>query len=99
MARTARQLTSAYRLAVASRAAAALFGGYVIGALSAVVIAAMLPVAKADAVLFGTMAGFLISGGVAIWVFAVGSATKAWMGVVATAVAMSAAYFVLRGNP
>lgn len=64
-----------------SRIVAALFGGYAVAALASVAVLA-LPMSKPQAVLTGMMASFLIYAGAVIWVFAVRSALKAWLGLI-----------------
>jgi len=68
-----------------SRIVAALFGGYAVAALSSVAVLA-LPMSKPQAVLTGMLASFIIYAGAVIWVFAVRSATKAWVGLMIVAV-------------
>ncbi len=63
-----------------SRIVAAIGGGYVLGALASVAALA-LPMDKAQAVLAGLMASFLVYAGAVVWVFAVRSATRAWAGL------------------
>lgn len=67
-----------------SRIVAALFGGYAVAALASVAVLA-LPMSKPQAVLTGMLASFIIYACAVIWVFAVRSATKAWMGLVIVA--------------
>jgi hypothetical protein len=67
-----------------SRIVAALFGGYALAALASVAALA-LPLSKPQAVLTGMLASFLIYAGAVIWVFAVRSALKAWMGLLIAA--------------
>ena len=62
---------------LASRIAAAVFGGYALAALSSVAVAA-LPVDRVQAVLAGMLASFVVYTGAVIWVFAVRSARRAW---------------------
>ncbi|ARU05164.1 iron uptake protein [Comamonas serinivorans] len=69
---------------LASRIVAALFGGYALAALSSVAALA-LPMATPQAVLTGMLASFAVYAGAVIWVFAVRSATRAWLGLVAAA--------------
>ena len=73
-----------------SRIVAALFGGYSLAALSSVAVLA-LPMSKTQAVLTGMLASFAIYAGAVIWVFAVRSALKAWVGLIIVAVPMSLA--------
>lgn len=73
-----------------SRIIAALFGGYALAALASVAMLA-LPMSKPQAVLTGMLASFVIYAGAVIWVFAVRSALKAWLGLLATAVPLAVA--------
>ncbi|HWK61840.1 MAG TPA: DUF3649 domain-containing protein [Eoetvoesiella sp.] len=70
---------------VASRIAAALFGGYGLAALGSIAPLA-LPVSKPQAVLAGMLASFVIYAGAVIWVFAASSARRAWAGLLVAAV-------------
>ncbi|MDO4681479.1 MAG: DUF3649 domain-containing protein [Lautropia sp.] len=63
-----------------SRIIAALFGGYALGALASVATLA-LPIARTEAVITGMLLSFLVHAGAVIWVFAVGTATRAWAGL------------------
>ena len=67
-----------------SRIVAALFGGYALAALGSVAVLA-LPLSKPQAVLTGMLASFAIYTGAVIWVFAVRSALKAWLGLIIVA--------------
>lgn len=67
-----------------SRIIAAMFGGYALAALSSVAVLA-LPMSKPQAVLTGMLASFAIYAGAVIWVFAVRSAWKAWIGLIVVA--------------
>jgi hypothetical protein len=73
-----------------SRIVAALFGGYALAALSSVAVLA-LPMSKPQAVLTGMLASFAIYAAAVIWVFAVRSALKAWVGLIVVAVPLSLA--------
>lgn len=73
-----------------SRIVAAMFGGYALAALSSVAVLA-LPMSNTQAVLTGMLASFAIYAGAVIWVFAVRSALKAWVGLIIVAVPMSLA--------
>ena len=68
-----------------SRIVAALLGGYALAALSSIAVLA-LPMSKPQAVLTGQLASFAIYAGAVIWVFAVRSARKAWVGLIVVAV-------------
>jgi hypothetical protein len=74
---------------LASRVAAALFGGYALAALASVAAVA-LPIDKPQAVLTGMLASFLVYAGAAVWVFAVRSARRAWGGLLLAALPLLA---------
>ena len=83
---------------LASRIAAAVFGGYALAALSSVAVAA-LPVDRVQAVLAGMLASFVVYTGAVIWVFAVRSARRAWAGLlVAALVLLPGAAWVWQGG-
>jgi hypothetical protein len=73
-----------------SRIVAALFGGYALAALASVAVLA-LPMSKPQAVLTGMLASFAIYAAAVIWVFAVRSALKAWVGLIIVAAPLSLA--------
>ena len=73
-----------------SRIVAALFGGYALAALASVAVLA-LPISKPQAVIAGMLASFAIYAGAVIWVFAVRSALRAWLGLAAVATPLLAA--------
>lgn len=68
-----------------SRIVAAVFGGYGLAALGSVAALA-LPMAKPQAVITGMLASFAIYAGAVVWVFAVRSARRAWVGLAIAAV-------------
>lgn len=74
-----------------SRIVAALFGGYALGALTSVAALA-LPLAPSEAAFTGMLASFLVYAGAVVWVFAVRSATRAWLGLLAAALPLLAAW-------
>ncbi|MBX3665001.1 MAG: DUF3649 domain-containing protein [Burkholderiales bacterium] len=77
-----------------SRIVAALFGGYALAALASVA-ALVLPMPKPQAVLTGMLTSFAVYAGAVIWVFAVRSALRAWVGLsVAAVFLLPAAWFV-----
>jgi len=73
-----------------SRIAAALCGGYALAALASVAALA-LPLARTEAVFTGMMASFLVYVGAVVWVFAVRSARRAWIGLAVAAMPLLAA--------
>lgn len=80
-----------YRLGVASRAVAAIVGGYLLSALVATVCAIYFPGTRAEAAIFGMLASFVIYTLAVMWVFAVRTALRAWLGLVLPAVPLGIA--------
>ncbi|MGO3889648.1 MAG: DUF3649 domain-containing protein [Paenalcaligenes sp.] len=68
-------------LPLMSRCIAAIVGGYVVAALFSIAML-RLPQEPAEAVMFGMLYSFLVYAAVVIWVFAVRSAKRAWLGVI-----------------
>lgn len=71
-------------LPLVSRILAALFGGYVLAALFSIAALA-LPIDGRQAVFTGMLASFLLYAGAVVWVFAVRSARRAWIGLIVIA--------------
>ena len=67
-------------LPLVSRIIAALLGGYLLAALSSVAALA-LPIDPQQAVFTGMLLSFLLYAGAVVWVFAVRSARRAWLGL------------------
>ena len=90
--RPARVVTSGlrYRLGVAARAIAAIFGGYGVAALSAAVLGLCLPVAFGMARSEATMTALAV-----MWVFAARTALRAWSGLAIAAASLGALLLVL----
>lgn len=65
-----------YRLAVALRTVAAVFGGYVIAAAVAALLSTRLPLPRLEAVMAATMLSFVVYAAVILWSFTVGSLTR-----------------------
>jgi hypothetical protein len=89
-------VTVAYRLAVASRAVAALFAGYLLASLASVCLAHWLPLARAEAVVISMMLSFLVYLVAVIWCFACRSAWRAWLGMLIPCALLGAAYYCAR---
>jgi len=91
-----------YRLAVASRAVAAIAGGYAVAALSAAALALALPawtgMARSEAVLTGTLASFAVFAGAVMWVFAARTALRAWAGLALSAAVLALPVLLLGGG-
>jgi hypothetical protein len=92
-------LAGARRIApLLSRIVAAVLGGYALGALTSVAALA-LPVSRTEAVLTGMLSSFVVGTIAVIWVFAVRSATRAWVGLAIMAVPLLlAAWPAWQGN-
>lgn len=65
-------------LAILSRAAAAIVGGYVLASALAVALAALLPGGRADAVLAGMQWSFVAHALAAVWAFAPVPLVRVW---------------------
>jgi len=83
-----------YRAAVASRALAAIVGGYVLTSSAVAAIAVYLPLASADATLTATLLSFAIYAGIVLWVFATQSAMRVWLIMAAAAVTLKALLWI-----
>ncbi|MGE8617328.1 MAG: DUF3649 domain-containing protein [Achromobacter spanius] len=70
-----------YRMAVFSRAVAAILGGYALASAAAACLAVWLPMGRADAVTTAQMLSFVVYACGVIWVFATRNAWRAWGGI------------------
>jgi hypothetical protein len=91
------KLSTADRLAVFSRVLAAAFGGYALTSAATVLLALIWPAPKAQAVLWGTMLSFAVYTTAVIWAFTTRSATRAWVGMLASAAICAGMAWVLKG--
>ncbi|WP_050463805.1 DUF3649 domain-containing protein [Herbaspirillum autotrophicum] len=85
-----------YRFAVASRALAAILGGYALTAVAIALLALWLPMARAEAVLTATLLSFALYAGAVIWVFAARSAWRAWFGILLPALGLGLLLLITR---
>ncbi|SAI68305.1 membrane protein [Bordetella ansorpii] len=85
-----------YRFAVASRAIAAIGGGYALASAAAACFAVWLPMSRVDAVLTAQMLAFVAYACAVIWVFATHSAWRAWVGVVLPAAIFAGLWWLAR---
>jgi uncharacterized membrane protein len=85
-----------YRLAVASRAIAAIVGGYALAAVFSVFCAVALPMPRADAIIIGGMLSFLVYCAAAVWVFAAPNAMRAWLGLLLPIALMGAIAWLVK---
>ncbi len=74
-----------YRLGVASRVLAALFGGYAVAVLAAIALAMALPLSREEASTVGALVGLLAVPVAAMGCFWARSAARAWIGVLLVA--------------
>ena len=79
-----------YRLGVASRGVAAIVGGYVLAALVTRLLSVSLPMARSEAVMTATLLSFTIYTCAVLWVFATGTALRAWLGLLIPGAAIAA---------
>lgn len=85
-----------YRLGVASRAIAAIIGGYALAAASTAVLSVLLPMPRVDAVMTATLLSFTVYTCAAIWVFAARDALRAWLGIGLPTLVMGMGLWLLR---
>lgn len=71
-------MTALYRLGVFSRVVAAVCGGYAVAALTATLLALVLPMDRLDAAITGSLTAVILLPFVAISCFWVRSAARAW---------------------
>ncbi|MDO9002579.1 MAG: DUF3649 domain-containing protein [Aquabacterium sp.] len=83
-------LSARERWAVASRALAAILGGYVIAALFTGALAMYLPGSRLEATLTAMMLSFAVYACAVIWVFSARSAWRAWWGLAVPAAVLGA---------
>lgn len=93
-------ISTGYRMAVASRAIAAVLGGYVVAAIAtgcmSLALARWTDMARAEAVVTATLLSFLWYALAVIWVFAVDTAWRAWFGLAVPAALLGLGWLVLR---
>ncbi|MET0807158.1 MAG: DUF3649 domain-containing protein [Pseudoxanthomonas sp.] len=80
-----------WRAGVASRATAAIAGGYLLASIAATALAVWLPLHRAEAVITATLASFVVYLCAVLWVFAARTALKAWLGIGMPAAVLAAA--------
>lgn len=89
-----------YRFAIASRALAAIAGGYALaaGTNAALALALKNSGPKEEVIMLATMPSFLVWAGAVIWVFTARSAWRAWAGVAIPGVIVAGALWFLRSG-
>ncbi len=83
------------KLHILSRSAAAVFGGYALVSAGTVFLAAVLPMARADAVLAATLSSFLLYTTAIIWVFAEQRLARIWGGLLGASIVLGGAGLLL----
>ncbi|MCY1269553.1 hypothetical protein D9M68_245980 [compost metagenome] len=77
-------------LALLSRCAAAILGGYALTSAFVIFLGAVLPLPKGQAVLAGSLASFALYTAAIVWVFAVRDLRRVWLGLLLPALALAA---------
>ena len=81
-----------------SRTAAAVFGGYALAVAASIFLAGVLPQPRGEAALVGLQFSFAIYTCAVIWVFAVASLRRVWLGLLGTSALLAGAgWLLLRG--
>ncbi|WP_159915435.1 DUF3649 domain-containing protein [Pantoea sp. 18069] len=89
-----------YRLAVVSRALAAVGGGYALASATAAGVGLFLAQTgstRTDAVMWATMLSFIAQACAALWAFGCKSALRAWLGIGTPAVLLGVLTYLLKG--
>lgn len=84
------QATNRYRWQIVSRILAATVGGYAVANISAILLSFILPMSRSEAVMTSLLLSFAIYTLAILWVFAVKSVLKAWLGLVIPSVLLGA---------
>ncbi|MCS3903710.1 apolipoprotein N-acyltransferase [Methylohalomonas lacus] len=66
-------------MSLASRIAAALFGGYAVAYFAAAALAVILPLVRSEAAVTAMLLGLLVYAAAVMWVFSARSAAHAWL--------------------
>ncbi len=85
-----------YRWQIALRVIAAIIGGYTLANIAAIFLSYLLPMPKSDTVMTGILVSFAIYTGAIMWVFAVRSAHKAWLGLAVPSLVLGALALALK---
>lgn len=96
MKKTQSNTDNRYRWQIALRVAVAIIGGYALANIAAILLSYLLPMPKSDAVMTGILMSFAIYTGAIMWVFAVRSVKKAWLGLVAPSMVLGALALILK---
>jgi hypothetical protein len=88
-----------HRFAVASRALAALVGGYGLATAFTVALGRALALPKEEIVTTAALPAFLFYAGAAVWAFYASTAARAWLGIGLPAAAFALVAWLLRTSP
>lgn len=87
---------AAYRWMVFFRVIAGFIGGYILTAYITMLLAEILPMSRADAVVLSSLLSYLWFCMAIIWVFAVKSALKAWLGMLVAIALFASLYYAYK---
>ena len=79
------------RMGIAARVAAAILGGYAIAYLFAGTVPLWLPIARTEAVLWTSLASFIVYTGIALYAFGARNVWRMWSHLVLLMLVMAAA--------
>jgi hypothetical protein len=89
-------LDNRYRWQIALRVTVAMLGGYALANIAAILLSYLLPMPKSDAVMTGILLSFAIYAGAIMWMFAVRSVHKAWLGLAMPSLVLGAIALILK---
>lgn len=92
---------ASYRWSVASRAAAAIVGGYALTSAATVLLGLIWPGPRAVGLMWATLLSFTVYAVAIMWVFTTRSATRAWIGMILVTLvftALAALVSLLQGS-
>jgi len=88
------QILMHYRLGVASRALAAIGGGYAVSSLAVTGLALVLPGRDVDRVVAATLIGLVVYPCAVMWCFATRNALRAWLGLLTAGLLLGAVIYL-----
>lgn len=86
-----------YRCGIVARSIAAIVGGYGLAASTTALLALLLPLSRGDAVITATLLSFIVYTCAVVWVFAVRTAWRAWLGLGTAIIVTMAVMLLYRG--
>jgi hypothetical protein len=96
MKKTQAHTDNLYHRQITLRVVIAILGGYALANITAILLSYLLPMPKSDAVMTGILLSFAIYAGAIIWVFAVRSMHKAWLGLIVPSLVFGAVVLALK---